>query len=134
MNQVIIAYHAVCDGRSETVAGTGRLQAVRPGSMRDFQAFARQTGNELVEQQTQVSDEFIHVLKPPLTRTLLQFAAKQKGHATRVAFLMAAMRFGHMFDAVCRYSRNPGAQLRMSRVQVRRWLGGSLPCCRSHNA
>ena len=33
-----------------------------PGSMRDFQAFARQTGNELV-QQTQSADEFIHVLK-----------------------------------------------------------------------
>ena len=33
-----------------------------PGSVRDFQAFARQTGNELVEQST-VADEFIHVLK-----------------------------------------------------------------------
>ncbi len=33
-----------------------------PGSTRDFQAFARQTGNELVEQQT-AGDEFIHVLK-----------------------------------------------------------------------
>ena len=32
------------------------------GSMRDFQAFAKQTGNELVEQQT-VGDEFVHVLK-----------------------------------------------------------------------
>ena len=32
------------------------------GSLRDFQAFAKQTGNELVEQQT-VGDEFIHVLK-----------------------------------------------------------------------
>ncbi|MDR2333072.1 sulfurtransferase TusA family protein [Diaphorobacter ruginosibacter] len=32
------------------------------GSIRDFQAFAKQTGNELVEQQT-VGDEFIHVLK-----------------------------------------------------------------------
>ena len=32
------------------------------GSMRDFQAFARQTGNELVEQQT-VGQEFIHVLR-----------------------------------------------------------------------
>ena len=32
------------------------------GSLRDFQAFSRQTGNELVEQQT-VGDEFIHVLK-----------------------------------------------------------------------
>jgi tRNA 2-thiouridine synthesizing protein A len=32
------------------------------GSTRDFQAFARQTGNDLVEQQTLGSD-FIHVLK-----------------------------------------------------------------------
>lgn len=33
-----------------------------PGSVRDFQAFAKQTGNELVEQQT-VNGELIHVLK-----------------------------------------------------------------------
>ena len=32
------------------------------GSLRDFQAFSRQTGNELVEQQT-LGDEFIHVLR-----------------------------------------------------------------------
>ena len=32
------------------------------GSLRDFQAFAKQTGNELVEQQT-VGDEFIHILR-----------------------------------------------------------------------
>ena len=32
------------------------------GSARDFQAFAKQTGNELVEQQTAGKD-FIHVLK-----------------------------------------------------------------------
>ena len=32
------------------------------GSLRDFQAFAKQTGNELVEQQTQ-GDEFVHVLR-----------------------------------------------------------------------
>ncbi|MCE3271463.1 MAG: hypothetical protein K0S57_1860 [Ramlibacter sp.] len=32
------------------------------GSLRDFQAFSKQTGNELVEQQT-VGDEFIHVLR-----------------------------------------------------------------------
>ena len=32
------------------------------GSLRDFQAFARQTGNELVEQQT-VGDEYVHVLR-----------------------------------------------------------------------
>lgn len=32
------------------------------GSVRDFQAFSKQTGNELVEQQT-VGDEYIHVLR-----------------------------------------------------------------------
>ena len=39
-----------------------KVIATDPGSMRDFQAFARQTGNELVEQST-AADEFIHVLK-----------------------------------------------------------------------
>jgi TusA-related sulfurtransferase len=39
-----------------------KVVATDPGSTRDFQAFARQTGNELVEQSTQ-ADEFIHVLK-----------------------------------------------------------------------
>lgn len=39
-----------------------RVVATDPGSLRDFQAFARQTGNELVEQQTAGSD-FIHVLR-----------------------------------------------------------------------
>ena len=32
------------------------------GSLRDFQAFAKQTGNELVEQQN-AGQEFIHVLR-----------------------------------------------------------------------
>ena len=32
------------------------------GSLRDFQAFAKQTGNELIEQRT-IGAEFIHVLK-----------------------------------------------------------------------
>ena len=39
-----------------------RVVATDSGSMRDFQAFAKQTGNELVEQQ-QVGDEYIHVLR-----------------------------------------------------------------------
>ncbi|HWH80902.1 MAG TPA: sulfurtransferase TusA family protein [Burkholderiaceae bacterium] len=39
-----------------------KVVATDPGSMRDFQAFARQTGNELVE-QTSVADEFIHFLR-----------------------------------------------------------------------
>ena len=32
------------------------------GSLRDFQAFDKQTGNELVEQQT-VGEEYIHILR-----------------------------------------------------------------------
>ena len=32
------------------------------GSVRDFQAFAKQTGNALVDQQA-VGDEFVHVLR-----------------------------------------------------------------------
>jgi TusA-related sulfurtransferase len=32
------------------------------GSLRDFAAFAKQTGNELVSQET-VGEEFVHVLK-----------------------------------------------------------------------
>ena len=39
-----------------------KVVATDTGSMRDFQAFAKQTGNELVEQQTQGS-EFIHILR-----------------------------------------------------------------------
>ena len=39
-----------------------KVVATDPGSTRDFQAFAKQTGNELVEQQT-VGADFIHVLK-----------------------------------------------------------------------
>lgn len=32
------------------------------GSVRDFQAFAKQTGNELIDQQTE-GEEFIHVMR-----------------------------------------------------------------------
>jgi TusA-related sulfurtransferase len=39
-----------------------KVVATDPGSNRDFQAFARQTGNELLEQQT-VGSDFIHVLR-----------------------------------------------------------------------
>jgi len=48
-----------------TSMSSGQLLKVRstdPGSLRDFQAFARQTGNELVEQST-LADEFVHWLK-----------------------------------------------------------------------
>ncbi|MBK6869375.1 MAG: sulfurtransferase TusA family protein [Burkholderiales bacterium] len=39
-----------------------RVLSTDPGSVRDFQAFAKQTGNELVDQQT-AGDEFTHVLR-----------------------------------------------------------------------
>ena len=39
-----------------------KVVATDPGSTRDFQAFARQTGNELVEQSS-AGDEYVHVLK-----------------------------------------------------------------------
>jgi TusA-related sulfurtransferase len=39
-----------------------RVVATDAGSLRDFAAFAKQTGNELLEQQTR-GNEFIHVLK-----------------------------------------------------------------------
>ena len=39
-----------------------RVLATDAGSMRDFQAFAKQTGNELVEQTGQ-GQEFVHVLR-----------------------------------------------------------------------
>ena len=39
-----------------------RVVSTDTGSIRDFQAFAKQTKNELVDQQT-VGGEFIHVLK-----------------------------------------------------------------------
>jgi TusA-related sulfurtransferase len=39
-----------------------RVIATDAGSIRDFQAFAKQTGNELLDQVT-VGDEFIHILR-----------------------------------------------------------------------
>jgi TusA-related sulfurtransferase len=45
--------------------GSGEILKVistDPGSTRDFQAFARQTGNELVGQSVEHSD-FIHLLR-----------------------------------------------------------------------
>ena len=41
---------------------TLRLVSTDAGSIRDFQAFAKQTGHELVEQQT-VGKEYIHILR-----------------------------------------------------------------------
>ena len=39
-----------------------KVMATDPGSVRDFQAFARQTGNDLV-QQDNVGPEFLHYLR-----------------------------------------------------------------------
>ena len=39
-----------------------KVVATDPGSMRDFVAIAKQTGNELVGQEA-AGDEFIHVLR-----------------------------------------------------------------------
>ena len=39
-----------------------KVVSTDPGSVRDFQAFARQTGNELVEQVT-AGDNFVHYLR-----------------------------------------------------------------------
>lgn len=39
-----------------------KVYATDPSSQRDFQAFARQTGNELVEQSSD-GDTFIHLLR-----------------------------------------------------------------------
>ncbi|HOV20373.1 sulfurtransferase TusA family protein [Ottowia sp.] len=39
-----------------------RVLSTDPGSVRDFQAFAKQTGNELVEQQS-TPEQFVHVLR-----------------------------------------------------------------------
>ena len=41
---------------------TLRVVATDAGSVRDFQAFAKQTGNELVEQQA-VGAEYIHLMR-----------------------------------------------------------------------
>jgi len=56
---ILKAKKALADMRSGEVL---KIVATDPGSMRDFQAFARQTGNELVEQQSS-NDEFIHFLR-----------------------------------------------------------------------
>ena len=56
---ILRAKKALADMRSGELL---RVLATDPGSARDFQAFARQTGNELVEQAT-LNDEFVYVLR-----------------------------------------------------------------------
>lgn len=43
-----------------------KVLATDPGSVRDFQAFARQTGNDLLDQQAlqgDDSEEYVHILR-----------------------------------------------------------------------
>ena len=56
---ILKAKKALSDLKSGDVL---KVLATDPGSMRDFQAFARQTGNELVEQSAAGGD-YVHVLK-----------------------------------------------------------------------
>jgi TusA-related sulfurtransferase len=56
---ILKAKKALADMHSGEVL---KVVATDPGSMRDFQAFARQTGNELVEQSA-ANDEFVHYLR-----------------------------------------------------------------------
>ena len=56
---ILKAKKALAEMRSGEVL---KVLATDPGSMRDFQAFARQTGNELVEQES-TNEEFVHFLR-----------------------------------------------------------------------
>ncbi len=56
---VLRAKKALADMASGQVL---KIVATDPGSIRDFQAFARQTGNQLLAQHT-VEREFVHYLK-----------------------------------------------------------------------
>jgi len=56
---ILKAKKALADMKSGEVL---KVVATDPGSMRDFQAFARQTGNELLEQAAS-NDEFVHYLR-----------------------------------------------------------------------
>ncbi len=60
---ILKAKKALSDTHSGEVL---KVLATDPGSVRDFQAFARQTGNDLVDQQAQQvagRDEYIHLLR-----------------------------------------------------------------------
>jgi len=56
---ILKAKKALTDMRSGQLL---KVVSTDAGSVRDFQAFAKQTGNELVEQST-VGADFVHVLK-----------------------------------------------------------------------
>ena len=56
---ILKAKKALADMASGAVL---KVLATDPGSMRDFQAFARQTGNELLDQENS-NDQFVHFLR-----------------------------------------------------------------------
>lgn len=56
---ILRAKKALAELRSGQVL---KVVSTDPGSMRDFQAFCKQTGNELLHQQT-VARDFVHFLK-----------------------------------------------------------------------
>jgi TusA-related sulfurtransferase len=56
---ILKAKKALADMQSGDVL---KVVSTDPGSTRDFQAFARQTGNELLEQSSS-ADEFVHYLR-----------------------------------------------------------------------
>lgn len=56
---ILKAKKALADMQSGDVL---KVVSTDPGSVRDFQAFARQTGNELLEQDT-LGEDFIHLLR-----------------------------------------------------------------------
>jgi len=56
---ILKAKKALADMQSGEVL---KVVSTDPGSMRDFQAFARQTGNELLEQSRE-ADDFVHFLR-----------------------------------------------------------------------
>ena len=56
---ILKAKKALADLQSGDVL---KVVSTDPGSVRDFQAFARQTGNELIEQSNS-GDDFVHLLR-----------------------------------------------------------------------
>jgi TusA-related sulfurtransferase len=56
---ILKAKKALAEMRSGEVL---KVVSTDPGSVRDFQAFARQTGNDLMEQET-AGEDFIHFLR-----------------------------------------------------------------------
>ncbi len=60
---ILKAKKALSDMRSGEVL---KVLATDPGSVRDFQAFARQTGNDLIDQRAEQGegrDEYVHLLR-----------------------------------------------------------------------